>query len=335
MKYYRAICLSTLFPAALATAAEKSTISLSIDNDGIFGVDKHYTSGLFLSYTSGEVSPYPIFSLLSLSSWSYDPLDKIEFLVGHKMYTPSEIKQQKPAKNDRPYAGFFHTEFNYLSLASHQAHRFNFTLGTTGKRSMAEDAQNIVHGITGSDEPRGWAYQIDNKTIVNIGYRLHSELFQQRSLANTDLELSNISEVNLGNFRSDLSTGVMLRWGTDLNANIGSANINTERPFEAGMIADSQYGWYLFTGIKVRYRANDMTIEGERSEVKTYTQTNGLNSDYFDVHLKQVQTSAVAGFAWYNEHFGASLTLATKSPDYKEASSSIYSNGSLSLFAFF
>ena len=45
------------------------------------------------------------------------------------MFTPSEINQQEPAKNDRPYAGFFHTEFNYLSLTSHQAHRFNLTLG--------------------------------------------------------------------------------------------------------------------------------------------------------------------------------------------------------------
>ena len=335
MKYCRAMGLSTLFLAVFATAAEKSTISLSVDNDGILGVDKDYTSGLFLSYTSGEISPYPIFSILSLSNWYPDSLDKIEFLIGHKMFTPSEINQQEPAKNDRPYAGFFHTEFNYLSLTSHRAHRFNLTLGTTGERSMAEDAQNIVHGITGSDEPRGWSYQIDNKVIANIGYRLHSELFQQRSLVNTDLELSNISEINLGNFRSDVSTGIMIRWGTDLNANLGAANIDTERPFEAGMIANSQHGWYLFSGIKARYRANDITIEGERSKVKTYIQTNELSPDYFDVHLENIQASAVAGVVWYNQDFGASLTLAAKSPDYKEASKSIYGNGSLSMFVFF
>ena len=327
--------LPLILLASGAVASERSTVSFSIDNDGVFGVDQDYTNGLFLTYTSGAVTPNWLTNPMSLSFWGGASLDKYEFTLGHKMYTPSDIESTTPMINDRPYAGYLHAEFNYISLHPQQAQRFNLTLGTTGESSLADQAQDIVHGITGSDEPRGWAYQVDDEFVGSLGYLSHFNLWRERAIANTDWEISNVSEVNAGNFRSDVSTGFMFRWGTDLAGSMGAANIDNENPFRAGMLGASQGGWFIFGGIEARYRFNDITIEGDRSGVVDYANRNGENPSIYDVTLEEKQASAVAGFAWYNEHFGATVTATAKTPDYKEAKDSMYGTGGLALYAFF
>ncbi|WFB47138.1 lipid A deacylase LpxR family protein [Vibrio coralliilyticus] len=327
--------LPLILLASSAVASERSTVSFSIDNDGVFGVDQDYTNGLFLTYTSGAVTPNWLTNPMSLSFWGGASLDKYEFTLGHKMYTPSDINATTPMANDRPYAGYLHAEFNYISLHPQQAQRFNLTLGTTGESSLADQAQDIVHGITGSDEPRGWAYQVDDEFVGSLGYLSHFNLWRERAIANTDWEISNVSEVNAGNFRSDVSTGFMFRWGTDLAGSMGAANIDNENPFRAGMLGASQGGWFIFGGIEARYRFNDITIEGDRSGVVDYANRNGENPSIYDVTLEEKQASAVVGFAWYNEHFGATVTATAKTPDYKEAKDSMYGTGGLALYAFF
>ncbi|USD31469.1 MULTISPECIES: lipid A deacylase LpxR family protein [Vibrio] len=327
--------LPLILLASSAVASERSTVSFSIDNDGVFGVDQDYTNGLFLTYTSDAVTPNWLTNPMSLSFWGGTSLDKYEFTLGHKMYTPSDIEATTPMPNERPYAGYLHAEFNYISLHPQQAQRFNLTLGTTGESSLADQAQDIVHGITGSDEPRGWAYQVDDEFVGSLGYLSHFNLWRDRAMANTDWEISNVSEVNAGNFRSDVSTGFMFRWGTDLAGSMGAANIDNENPFRAGMLGASKGGWFVFGGIEARYRFNDITIEGDRSGVVDYANSNGENPSIYDVTLEEKQASAVAGFAWYNEHFGAAVTATAKTPDYKEAKDSMYGTGGLALYAFF
>ncbi|MGU3846746.1 lipid A-modifier LpxR family protein, partial [Vibrio diabolicus] len=80
----------------------------------------------------------------------------------------------------------------------------------------------------------------------------------------TQWEITNINDINAGNFRSDVSQGVMFRWGTNLASSIGAANISVESPFSASMLAQDTSSWFLFTGFEGRYRFNDMTIEGDR-----------------------------------------------------------------------
>ncbi|WP_295902940.1 lipid A deacylase LpxR family protein [uncultured Vibrio sp.] len=319
--------LALLITSSSVVASERSTIAFSIDNDGILGVDQDYTNGLFLSYTSGAINTPWLLTPLSLSAWGAASLDKFEFTIGHKMWTPNDIEASVPIANDRPYAGYFHGEFNFISLHPQQAQRFNLTLGTTGENSLAGQAQKLVHSITGSDDPNGWDYQVDEGMVGSVGYLSHFNLGRHNSFGNTELEFSNVSEGNVGGFRSDLSTGIMMRWGTDLGGNMGAANISAENPFRAGMIGASNSAWFVFTGIEGRYRFNDVTIEGERpniSDPQNYPST-----------LENWQSSAVLGAAWYNQYVGASLTFTAKTPDYKEAPSSIYGTGGLSLFAFF
>ncbi|MEK6163237.1 lipid A-modifier LpxR family protein [Vibrio cholerae] len=154
---------------------------------------------------------------------------------------------------------------------------------------------------------------------VALGYRSHFNWGRYHALVGTELELANISEVNIGNFRSDLSSGLMLRWGTDLENNFGAAQISVENPFTP------RHDWGIqprlvcvHIGIEGRYRFNDVTIEGDRP-------LNGLDqpAEYYQVHIEPWQATAVVGFAMYARSFGASLTFTANTPEFKEDKESI------------
>ncbi|GEM74889.1 lipid A deacylase LpxR family protein [Vibrio sagamiensis] len=325
MKSHKILFLALLSPEILASTP--STFSFTLDNDGIFGVDQDYTNGLFLSYATGKLKPKTELQLLSLSDQNGKNVDKVEWILGHKMFTPSEIEADHPICNDRPYAGYLHTAVNYLSLTDNKAVRYNVTIGTTGDGSLSSKAQDIVHGITGSTPPQGWDYQIDDYLAFSLGYRAFNTLIRSQG-ERTQWEITNVNDINVGNFRSDISQGVMLRWGTNLNTSIAAANISAEGPFHASMLTDNTPSWFIFTGFEGRYRFNDITIEGERSAIPE-------TQNRFDVTLQHWQASAIAGAAWYNKHLGASFTFTVKTPDYTEAPTDVYGTGSLSLFAFF
>lgn len=325
MKLSKLIVLTLLSPVAMAST--KSTVSFTLDNDGIFGVDQDYTNGIFLSYATGQLKQESQWRWLSLADSEHANIDKIELVLGHKMWTPSDIEADYPLVNDRPYAGYLHTEINYLSLTDDKAVRYNFTIGATGESSLSEKAQEIVHGITGSTDPQGWDYQIDDKVAFSLGYRVFNKLMRSEG-QKTQWEIININDINAGNFRSDVSQGVMFRWGTNLASSIGAANISVESPFSASMLAQDTSSWFLFTGFEGRYRFNDMTIEGDRPGIPE-------PSAPYDVTLQNWQASAVAGATWYNQNYGASLTFTIKTPDYEESQTDIYGTGSFSVFAFF
>ncbi|WP_167426754.1 lipid A deacylase LpxR family protein [Vibrio diabolicus] len=325
MKLSKLIVLTLLSPVAMAST--KSTVSFTLDNDGIFGVDQDYTNGIFLSYATGQLKQESQWRWLSLADSEHANIDKIELVLGHKMWTPSDIEADYPLVNDRPYAGYLHTEINYLSLTDDKAVRYNFTIGATGESSLSEKAQEIVHGITGSTDPQGWDYQIDDKVAFSLGYRVFNKLMRSEG-QKTQWEIININDINAGNFRSDVSQGVMFRWGTNLASSIGAANISVESPFSASMLAQDTSSWFLFTGFEGRYRFNDMTIEGDRPGIPE-------PSAPYDVTLQNWQASAVAGATWYNQNYGASLTFTIKTPDYEESQTDVYGTGSFSVFAFF
>ncbi|MGP8308208.1 lipid A deacylase LpxR family protein [Vibrio sp. YIC-376] len=325
MKFNKLFILALLSPAAFAST--KSTVAFTLDNDGIFGVDHDYTNGIFLSYATGQLRKESEWSWLSLSDSSSSSIDKIELLLGHKMWTPSDIEADYPLANDRPYAGYLHTEMNYLSLTSDKAVRYNFTIGTTGESSLSEKAQSLVHRITGSTDPKGWDYQIDDYLAFSVGYRAFNKLIRSEDKS-TQWEITNVNDINAGNFRSDVSQGVMFRWGTNLANSLGAANISVENPFSASMLAANTSSWFLFAGFEGRYRFNDITIEGDRSGIPG-------SSKPYDVTLEHWQSSAVAGTAWYNQNYGASITFTVKTPEYKESQTDVYGTGSFSVFAFF
>ncbi|MCL9782318.1 lipid A deacylase LpxR family protein [Vibrio sp. S4M6] len=320
--------LPFLLASSSVFASDRSTLSVGVDNDGVFGVDRDYTSGVFIDYTSGGMTPSLGLKPLSLAVWGVSSMDKIGITLGQKIYTPTDISSSQPQINDRPYAGYLYLETNYISLSPNVAQRINLTFGTTGERSRAKESQELIHSIIGSDEPQGWQYQVDNQFAGGIGYLVHLNILRDKFWSNSSLELSNITEGNGGNFRSNVATGFMLRWGYNLADSFGAAEISMENPFRPGMLGASGSGWFAYTGIKTGYVFNDITIEGDRSGLPQ-------PSSQYDVTLEHVQSTAILGLAAYNEHFGVNLSLSGSTKSYNESEYSTSGMGGISVYAFF
>ncbi len=197
-----ACLLSLALLTAHSYASDRSTLSVGVDNDGTFGTDRDYSSGVFINYTSPATTPSLGFTPLSLSLWGISSIDKIGVTLGQKIYTPSDIASSQPQVNDRPYAGYLYLETNYISVSPVAAQRFNVTLGTTGERSLSKESQEFIHSLIGSDEPQGWDYQIDNEYTAGVGYLVHLNLLRDKFWSNSSLELSNITGVTLGTFEA-------------------------------------------------------------------------------------------------------------------------------------
>ncbi|MDN3684505.1 DUF2219 family protein [Vibrio sinaloensis] len=198
-----------------------------------------------------------------------------------------------------------------MSLHPQQAQRFNLTIGTTGESSLADQAQSFVHSITGSKEPNGWEYQIEDARVGSVGYLSHFNMMRARSIVNTDFELSNVTEGNFGSFRSDISTGFMLRWGDRSCREHGSGKHRQRihvSPWDVRRFKKS--GFFIFAGIEGRYRFNDFTVEGDRPGIDENPSIS--DPSVYDVTLENVQATAVAGIAWYGQGFGATLSTAAK-----------------------
>lgn len=300
------------------------TFTFSLDNDGIFGVDKDYTNGLFLSYYSDEVSLSPILTPITSSFGTFGgAAHKVGFTLGQTIYTPKKIEESTPQADQRPYAGVLFFQTDIANISAYRADRYGFLVGSTGPNSLADVAQDFIHSITGSTQPEGWDYQVEDQILGNFEFETHNALFRSRASGGTQHEIKNISRVMAGNYRSEIATGMMWRWGSGLDSSIGAARVAMENSFLPGMIMQGSSSAYLFAGVEGRYRFNDITIDGP------------VPDEVYPVTLQNAQATASLGAVWYNQTLGASFTFSAKTSDFQEDETSAYGVGALTLFGFF
>ncbi|NLS11327.1 lipid A deacylase LpxR family protein [Vibrio sp. SM6] len=322
---------SLFFAAALTAssvfASPQATFSFNLDNDGIFGVDKDYTNGVFFAYASPALSADNQW-FLSQSTNDVSSVDKFQLSIGHKMWTPKTIESAEPISGERPYTGLLHLDASYSSQIEGQTIRYSAMLGTTGENAFSEEAQKLVHSITGSPEPQGWDHQTENTVVAALGYQRFDRLMHGLTVNQNEWEVSNLFDATAGNFRSDIATGVMVRFGRQLQSSLGAAQINSENPFNPAMLGLERQGWFVFAGIKGRYRFNDLSIEGDRNNLPH-------PKSAYQVTLQPWQSEFSLGGTWYQAQYGLSFALTARTSDFKESHSRGNANGSVSAFMFF
>ncbi|MGF1754655.1 lipid A deacylase LpxR family protein [Vibrio makurazakiensis] len=315
------LAISSLF----AAQANSGTVTFSLDNDGLFGVDQDYTNGLFLSYYSDEIAPPAFMAPISSSFGTFQggASHKWGFTLGQTIYTPENIESAVPEENARPYAGVLYGQFDFANISGHRVDKYGLFFGSTGPGSLADSAQNFVHSITKSTEPLGWDYQVQDKILYNFDFETHNALLRLRSFGGLEHELKNVSRVMIGNYRTEVATGMMWRWGTGLDASVGASRMTIENSFNPGFIMQGSTGAHIFAGIEGRYRFNDVTIDGP------------LPEEVYPVTVNNTQATATIGAVWYINNFGASFTAAAKTADFEEDTNDLYGVGNLTLFAMF
>ncbi|WP_083540748.1 lipid A deacylase LpxR family protein [Photobacterium sanguinicancri] len=303
-----------------------SSISFSIENDGIVQTDQNYTNGIFLNYSSAVTrqlsgdAPLPI---STIASWL--PLDSNAWQgwrlnLGQQMWTPSDITYEEPQPNERPYAGLLFFDIGVFQYTESKADKLTFRFGTVGPNSLAENAQKLVHYLTPSTEPQGWEYQIENQIIANLNYEGHRLLSRNPSINDKAWEWSVIGRIDAGNYRSEAAIGSILRWGNQLSESFGSAGFTPNQITDISLLSASRSGYFLYTGIEGRYRFNDITIEGDKP------------AEVYDVSLQPWQATAVAGAVLYRSNWGFSLSMAAKTKNYKEDTLDVNAYGAFKVF---
>ncbi|UGA55954.1 lipid A deacylase LpxR family protein [Vibrio sp. VB16] len=318
--------ISSIFLLPFTANANDSMIAISFDNDGPFGTDQNYTNGIQIDYST---------SLLDLDHAlvAYSPLSLLEkhelnthkwhVNIGQKMWTPSDIKKEQPEPNERAYAGLLYTQGELITISDKYTQAFGLMIGVTGPKSFAEGAQRIVHEIVGSDTPQGWDYQIEGTFIANLSYDSNYQLYAIDMSAGLSHEISAPIRILAGNYRSEIATGLLWRWGLNLQDSTGSTKTENEMSFKSYMVQGKTTGAFLFAGAEARYRFNDITIDGDRPD------------EVYPTDVEHLQATAVFGGAVYGESIGGSATLAFKSEDFEQDLNGYSANLSMSLFWMF
>ncbi|MCD8482529.1 MAG: lipid A deacylase LpxR family protein [Verrucomicrobia bacterium] len=187
--------------------------------------DRNYTNGARVAL----VRPIPEEQLTRLQTWMQNFTGRAESIertytwgtgLTQLMFTPQDSEVAAPPPGQRPYAGWLGLE---LSLHAHNAQALNsfaLVVGTTGKASMARQAQDFVHKhISNSPIFQGWETQAPFELTIGLHYdRKRNLTFLETISADLPVDVDGFIEwgAAVGNFRTDAYAGFMVAIGYNL-----------------------------------------------------------------------------------------------------------------------
>jgi hypothetical protein len=193
-------CIS--FQAVKAQDTRPATNNIFVENDVLFGTDKHYTNGLRYERMVLWVDPVSDSTAWSDDTtqrpfreaspyWLYGPvklIDRFSFIdivgrlergryklskgtsFGQTLHTPGDISIPEPDSRSRPYAGYLFYGSRFSAQKPDVGHQYTaeLQLGLIGPFSFGEAVQKRWHDQINSQEPMGWDAQLERTPIVNL-----------------------------------------------------------------------------------------------------------------------------------------------------------------------
>ncbi len=260
------------------TLDPKGTFSFTFENDTFAGTDKNYTNGFLFQWQSpSEGVPYVLRWVADHSLFLLPNNGAVRWGAGfgQNIYTPSDTQARIPDPTDRPYAGWLYGSISLTSYAeaAYEARRMNVTkygaielqVGVVGPSALGEQVQNNVHDLFNFKRALGWDYQLKDQPGANLvltrQWRINLPLDADdpQGLAGGFVPSFTAS---LGNVQTYGSAGLLVRFGSNLEADFGPPRI---RPAPAGsgfFQPDGRWGWYAFAGGELRAVAVDVFLDG-------------------------------------------------------------------------
>src|ERR1700743_3238185 len=102
-----ALAVWSMFGAAAQAAG---TVTVLVENDSFFDEsDRHYTNGLYASWTSDTGGDYAsLADMLLLAPRGDAARYRHGLFLGQSMFTPEDLSLKAPDPHDRPYAGWLY-----------------------------------------------------------------------------------------------------------------------------------------------------------------------------------------------------------------------------------
>jgi len=254
MKYTGFYLLLFLFLFSTFTYAQnfKNELGLKSDNDSYLGQgsDRYYTNGLFLNFRHAlDQQKLP----QGLEKKTY------EITLGQKMYNPYSGYAPDPATQDRPFAGYLYAEgaMNWF-YNNETILKTSVQIGTTGKNSLAEAGQELLHRVIGFYDLGGWDYQIKNELALNLSAQ-YTRLLGR--VADNAVEFSFEGYGNLGTTFTGAGAGLLFRTGS-LNQLFNSAYTNAVIGNNAKTKALVKREFFFYAKPQLNLVGYDATIQG-------------------------------------------------------------------------
>lgn len=297
------LALITALAAPVAHAAERNGdarlfLVATLENDLFAGGDSGYTNGIGLGWGYGGFDDFDgrlpgWMRALSRNLYISTMENKkraITYGIGQQMFTPENIEARYPDPDDRPYAGLLLWRGVLYAYDDKVADRLALHLGVVGPLSLAESGQKLVHGITGSDEPRGWDEQLHNELVFRVDAQRNWQLLH-RDTGRFEFDMVGMAHAGAGTLRSDAGAGMSWRIGHRLTETLPTVAATPAR--EVNPLAGATRNlWYVFFSASAGYVFNDITINGNTFR----------NSP--SVSLKHEQAFISAGLAWNIGNWG-------------------------------
>lgn len=313
-------------------SAHAGQLNIQLENDGIFAKDGNYTNGFALAWESmpeliqQDDNPTNMPKLFQLQYFIRLPLTQIQSAWGMKisqrMWTPDNITIITLQIDERPYAGLFEIESHTADYGPKFAQKNWLALGITGVKSKAEYIQTKVHQLIDSIPPLGWQYQVGEQVTLQLAYEIDALLFRSKEYSNKYMdknqwEVSSYSHLSLGNFNTEASVGLLLRWGTRLNNTFGRLSSHFGHTGNTTQVENSN-NFTVYSSLQFGYRFNDLTIEGELP---------------YESHLdiQHNQAKAMLGMRWTLGNYAITWSLNSYTRAYNGDNKSWHSYGSLML----
>ena len=272
------ITLASLLAAAwlgnAGPVAADGNYTLQLENDRIANTDRHYTTGMRLTWVSDSKSPG------ASPQWARDTLNfiyrqvnsqvegRIGLALGQNIFTPEDIAAPHLVTGDRPYAGWL-----YGGISAHaEAHRtvaglsldtldtVELDIGVVGPMALGEEVQNNFHDLIGVRRANGWDHQLENEPGVMF-------LFERRwrpeplSLGVIEADIIPHAGVSLGNVMTLANGGATVRLGQDLAVDYGPPHVRPTLSGLAAVAGNTGFAWYLFAGAEGRYVARNIFLD--------------------------------------------------------------------------
>lgn len=258
-------------------AAYPPVVSVRVDNDLFLHQDGGYSSGVMLSLVSPNLRDYTHDPCLpALARWLNRHLQRLQpegydqqnmvVNIGQGIFTPSDALRTDLIEADRPYAGALLVTFGYNARKGDRLRTTQLALGMVGPAALAEESQDLIHDITGSEKFRGWSHQLENEPLLNLVHERSRRRFV-RAIGHGALEWDGISHWGgaLGNLSTHANAGFELRIGQRLPDDFGSSPVrpagsNTSPTIDSRVTPG--WSWHAFLATDARWVLHDTTLDG-------------------------------------------------------------------------
>lgn len=238
--------------------------SFVLENDLVANTDRYYTNGARLSYLTAEGSE---------PAWLRDTVRglpllgaardiRIEYALGQNMYTPRDITDRRPDRDDQPYAGWLYASVGVIAETGATLDQASLSFGIVGPGSLAEETQTLVHEIRGAPEPRGWDTQLRSEPTVQLTFQRSWRAIASGELFGFAVDATPHFGGAAGNAFVYGNTGLTVRMGQFLPNDYGPPRVQPSLPGSGYFRSNGRFGWYLFAGIDGRVVGRNLFLDG-------------------------------------------------------------------------